>query len=55
MKKIYAKPQVNEVLFQTQGVIATSMSFVDDEVNTNDSQLQFTETIDDWSNSIDWE
>ena len=39
MKKSYIKPETLEVMFETQGVIATSLVISNEEVDTTQDQL----------------
>ncbi len=52
MKKSYIKPETLEVMFETQGVIATSLRIMEDHdpVNTSEEGTQLTNK-NGWSSS----
>ena len=55
MKKVYAKPETIEVVFETQGVIAPSLQVCDTEVNTRDNGVQLNNKYNGGWNSSNWE
>ena len=56
MKKVYAKPETLEVVFETQGVIATStIKMCNDVVDTSVSEVQLNNKYNGGWNSSNWE
>ena len=57
MKKVYAKPETLEVVFETQGVIATSLQICNgaDPVNTTIEGTQLTNKYNGGWSSSNWE
>ena len=57
MKKVYAKPETIEVVFETQGVIATSLQICNDAnlVDTSIEGNQLTNKYNGGWNSSNWE
>ena len=56
MKKVYAKPETIEVVFETQGVIATSIRMSSEiTVDTTEPNSQLTNKYNGGWNSSNWE